>query len=63
MNTHTSRATEPNLRIGILSFAHVHAVNYARQLLAMPGVEVRGSDPHAAAAAPASELRCTGPTG
>ncbi|MDH2444075.1 Gfo/Idh/MocA family oxidoreductase [Amnibacterium sp. CER49] len=33
------------LRIGVLSFAHVHAVGYLASLAAMPDVEVRGSDP------------------
>lgn len=44
------------LRVAIASFAHVHAENYAAQLSAMAGVEVRGSDPDAASA-PAGELR------
>lgn len=33
------------LRIGVLSFAHTHAIGYLQALAAMPDVEVRGSDP------------------
>ncbi|TDN43691.1 putative dehydrogenase [Curtobacterium flaccumfaciens] len=33
------------LRIGVLSFAHTHAVGYLAALAAMPDVEVRGADP------------------
>ncbi|WP_267419613.1 MULTISPECIES: Gfo/Idh/MocA family protein [unclassified Curtobacterium] len=33
------------LRIGVLSFAHTHAVGYLSALRAMPDVEVIGSDP------------------
>lgn len=33
------------LRIGVLSFAHTHAIGYLSALAAMPDVEVRGSDP------------------
>jgi len=33
------------LRIGVLSFAHTHAISYLGALTAMPDVEVRGTDP------------------
>ena len=33
---------EHNIRIGFLGIAHLHSVSYARNLLAMPGVEVVG---------------------
>ncbi|WP_144712883.1 Gfo/Idh/MocA family protein [Curtobacterium pusillum] len=33
------------LKVGVLSFAHTHAVGYLSALAAMPEVEVRGSDP------------------
>lgn len=33
------------MRIGLLSFAHVHAAGYARLLAGMPGVEVVATDP------------------
>lgn len=33
------------MRIGVMSFAHVHAGSYARLLAAMPGVEVLATDP------------------
>ena len=33
------------LRVGVLSFAHTHAVGYLAALAAMPDVEVRGADP------------------
>jgi len=44
------------LRVGIMSFAHVHAATYARLLARWPGVEVRAADP-GAASAPADESR------
>jgi predicted dehydrogenase len=37
------------MRIAVLSFAHGHAEGYLRRLTAMPGVEVAGTDPDAAA--------------
>ncbi|MEW2527877.1 Gfo/Idh/MocA family oxidoreductase [Streptomyces sp. NPDC047071] len=40
------------MKVAVLSFAHVHAVAYLRLLRDMPGVEVLGSDPDAASAAP-----------
>ena len=43
-------------KVAIMSFAHVHAASYARLLAAMPGVELRASDPDSATA-PASERR------
>ncbi|KQO62727.1 Gfo/Idh/MocA family protein [Curtobacterium sp. Leaf261] len=33
------------LRVAVMSFAHTHAIGYLAALQAMPGVEVRGSDP------------------
>ncbi|MBF4613183.1 Gfo/Idh/MocA family protein [Curtobacterium sp. VKM Ac-1376] len=33
------------LRVGVLSFAHTHAIGYLGALAAMPDVEVRGTDP------------------
>lgn len=33
------------LRVGVLSFAHTHAISYLSALSAMPDVEVRGTDP------------------
>ncbi|UXN23377.1 Gfo/Idh/MocA family oxidoreductase [Curtobacterium flaccumfaciens] len=33
------------LRVGVLSFAHTHAISYLGALAAMPDVEVRGTDP------------------
>ncbi|TCK65688.1 Gfo/Idh/MocA family oxidoreductase [Curtobacterium sp. PhB136] len=33
------------LRVAVMSFAHTHAIGYLAALAAMPGVEVRGSDP------------------
>jgi predicted dehydrogenase len=33
------------LRVGVLSFAHTHAIGYLAALAAMPDVEVRGTDP------------------
>ncbi|WP_298327376.1 Gfo/Idh/MocA family oxidoreductase [Haloactinopolyspora sp.] len=33
------------LRIGLLSFAHLHAASYARVLSALPGIEVLATDP------------------
>jgi 1,5-anhydro-D-fructose reductase (1,5-anhydro-D-mannitol-forming) len=44
------------LRVGIMSFAHVHAAIYARLLAHWPGVEVRAADP-GGAAAPVGESR------
>lgn len=44
------------LRVGLMSFAHVHAATYARLLAGWPGVEVRAADPDAAFAS-ADELR------
>lgn len=35
----------PPLRIGLLSFAHLHAASYARVLAGMPDVEVLSTDP------------------
>lgn len=34
-----------DLKIAVMSFAHTHAIGYLAALAAMPGVEVRGSDP------------------
>ena len=36
---------QATLRIGLLSFAHLHAVSYARVLNALPNVEVLATDP------------------
>ena len=36
------------LRVGILSFAHVHAASYARLLTEWPGIELLAADPDAA---------------
>ncbi|WGD37815.1 Gfo/Idh/MocA family oxidoreductase [Lysinibacter sp. HNR] len=36
------------LRVGIMSFAHVHATSYARLLADWPGVELLGTDPDGA---------------
>ncbi len=33
------------LKVAVMSFAHTHALGYMTSLAAMPGVEVRGSDP------------------
>ncbi|WP_181764870.1 Gfo/Idh/MocA family protein [Streptomyces albidus (ex Kaewkla and Franco 2022)] len=44
------------MKVGVLSFAHVHAAGYATQLRDMAGVDVLCSDPDAASAAP-GELR------
>lgn len=44
------------MRIGLLSFAHVHAAGYARLLHQRPGVELLAADPDAADA-PAGEVR------
>ena len=38
------------IKVALLSFAHVHAASYARLLAAMPGVELRASDPDSATA-------------
>ena len=38
------------IKVALLSFAHVHAASYARLLAAMPGVELRASDPDSAMA-------------
>ncbi|MCI3934257.1 Gfo/Idh/MocA family protein [Streptomyces sp. AN091965] len=40
------------MKVAVLSFAHVHAAAYLRLLRDMPGVEVLGSDPDTASAAP-----------
>ncbi|MFD9905384.1 Gfo/Idh/MocA family protein, partial [Streptomyces sp. NPDC059063] len=40
------------MKVAVLSFAHVHAATYLRLLRDMPGVEVLGSDPDTALAAP-----------
>ncbi|MFH8483931.1 Gfo/Idh/MocA family protein [Streptomyces longisporoflavus] len=40
------------MKVAVLSFAHVHAAGYLRLLSRMPGVEVIGSDPDTASAAP-----------
>lgn len=42
------------LRIGVLSFAHTHAIGYLQALAAMPDVEVRGTDPDGASSGPGS---------
>ncbi|GAA3341658.1 Gfo/Idh/MocA family oxidoreductase [Curtobacterium pusillum] len=34
-----------DLKVGVMSFAHTHAIGYLAALAEMPGVEVRGSDP------------------
>lgn len=46
----------PTLKIGIMSFAHLHAVGYVGALRGMPGVEVLAADP-ASDGARAGELR------
>ena len=47
--TQEPRSTEPNgdrpMRIGVMSFAHTHASGYVRLLAAMPGIELRATDP------------------
>jgi len=43
------------VKIGLVSFAHVHAAGYAAALSAMPGIEVLAADP-GHAARPASEV-------
>ncbi|WP_353946155.1 Gfo/Idh/MocA family oxidoreductase [Streptomyces sp. HUAS MG91] len=48
-----------HLKVGVLSFAHVHAGGFARLLAAMDGVEVLTSDPDPDPAAP-DELRGKG---
>lgn len=40
------------MKVGVLSFAHVHAASYATLLRDLPGVEVLTTDPDTAAAAP-----------
>jgi predicted dehydrogenase len=46
------------LKVGVLSFAHTHAVGYLAALAAMPDVEVRGSDPDGVSTGPTpGELR------
>ncbi|WP_156206707.1 Gfo/Idh/MocA family protein [Streptomyces lycii] len=40
------------MKVGLLSFAHVHAAGYATVLRGMDGVEVRASDPSAESAGP-----------
>ncbi|MEU6673523.1 Gfo/Idh/MocA family oxidoreductase [Streptomyces sp. NPDC046925] len=40
------------MKVAVLSFAHVHAAGYLRLLSRMPGIEVIGSDPDTASAAP-----------
>jgi len=40
------------MKVGVLSFAHVHATGYAKLLRDMPGVEVLTSDPDAGSAPP-----------
>ena len=47
---------ERELRVGVMSFAHVHATAYVRLLARWPGVDLRAADPDAASA-PADELR------
>jgi predicted dehydrogenase len=44
------------LRVALMSFAHVHAADYAKLLQSMPNVELRASDPDGAVA-PAGERR------
>lgn len=44
------------MKVGLLSFAHVHATGYATLLRGMPGVELLTSDPDASSA-PAGEVR------
>ena len=44
------------MKVGVLSFAHVHAAGYAKLLRGMDGVEVLTSDPDGGSA-PASEVR------
>lgn len=56
MRAGTSLRGERMLRVGILSFAHVHAATYATLLRDWPGVELLTADPDAATA-PAEELR------
>jgi predicted dehydrogenase len=41
-------AGDRTLRVAVMSFAHTHAIGYLAALQAMPGVEVRGSDPDGA---------------
>ncbi|WIB76875.1 Gfo/Idh/MocA family oxidoreductase [Curtobacterium sp. MCPF17_002] len=46
------------LRVGVLSFAHTHAIGYLSALAAMPDVEVLGSDPGGVSTGPSTgELR------
>ncbi|WP_144764846.1 Gfo/Idh/MocA family protein [Curtobacterium sp. 9128] len=46
------------IRIGVLSFAHTHAIGYLSALATMPGVEVRGTDPDGVSTGPSvGELR------
>ncbi|WP_413600256.1 Gfo/Idh/MocA family protein [Curtobacterium sp. Curtsp57] len=46
------------IRIGVMSFAHTHAIGYLSALQAMDGVEVRGSDPDGVSIGPSvGELR------
>jgi 1,5-anhydro-D-fructose reductase (1,5-anhydro-D-mannitol-forming) len=49
-------SSDPVLRIGLMSFAHVHAATYAQLLKTWPGVELVAADPDSVAA-PAGELR------
>jgi 1,5-anhydro-D-fructose reductase (1,5-anhydro-D-mannitol-forming) len=46
----------PTIKIGLMSFAHVHAATYAKLLKSWPGVELLVADPDAATA-PAAETR------
>ncbi|WP_306319958.1 MULTISPECIES: Gfo/Idh/MocA family protein [unclassified Streptomyces] len=41
-----------DIKVGVLSFAHVHATGFARKLAAMDGVEVLAADPDRDPAAP-----------
>ncbi|WP_212913990.1 Gfo/Idh/MocA family protein [Streptomyces sp. TS71-3] len=41
----TGTATQAPTKVGVLSFAHVHAAGYAELLRDMPGVEAMASDP------------------
>jgi|SRR5665647_2460378 len=56
MHQHAQLDSGRALRIGLMSFAHVHAAGYARTLHAWPGVEVLCADPDGAAG-PADEVR------
>jgi len=41
----SSRTADGVIKVGLMSFAHMHAASYARILSSTPGIEVRASDP------------------